>query len=192
MKLLAIVLTVIGLATAQSAHDYFKKASFLYVGSKVDQALLEAEEGLNRYPDNEKLQMLKERIEEIKDQQDEQQKKDQQQQNQDENQDQDQQEDQEENKQDQEEQQDQQNKAGESSSQESSPSSNAGSEEPEPQEEDPSESDSTEAPPPEVQEGELTPEQAEELLQNFNEEEMKEDPEKWKRGKGQGRPAKDW
>ncbi|MGL1901144.1 MAG: hypothetical protein OCC49_03330 [Fibrobacterales bacterium] len=191
MKLLAMILTVIGLASAQSAHDYFKKASFLYIGSKVDQALLEAEEGLSRHPQNEKLQMLKERIEEIKEQQEEQKKDQQQQQNQDQEQQEDQ-ENQEENKQDQEEEQNQKNKSGVSSSQESSSSSDTSSEKSDPQEDKSTEADSTETPPPEVQEGELTPEQAEELLQNYNEEETKEDPEKWKRGKGQGRPVKDW
>ncbi|MXV37182.1 hypothetical protein GO491_00615 [Flavobacteriaceae bacterium Ap0902] len=53
---------------SQSADDYFIDSANEYVNSKSDEALRIIGEGLEKYPDNPKLQALKQKIEEEKDQ----------------------------------------------------------------------------------------------------------------------------
>jgi hypothetical protein len=80
--MLALFLLFVEKSMAQSAGDYFNRAARSYVKTEKENALKEVNDGLGKFPDNAKLQALKEKLE--KEQEDEQQQnqQDQQQQNQ--------------------------------------------------------------------------------------------------------------
>jgi len=183
-------------AGAASADDFYHNASYMYIEGKMDRALLETEAGLKQFPGDQKLQMLKERIEEVKEsQQDKQQQQNKQNQDQqdqkekqekdsnqkgEENQDQEQEQGEEKEQQEEKEEQDQQDST-----------QNQDPEQPEESEEDPEDQkqqDTLEQ--MEAQEQTITPEQAKELLENFNEK-ANERP-KWKPSGKNARPQKDW
>ena len=56
-------------ATPPSAEDYYHAASYQYVAGKLQEASVEAEEGLRLYPHDAKLQMLADHLRQMKDQQ---------------------------------------------------------------------------------------------------------------------------
>lgn len=63
--LLAFALSV----HAKSSEDYFRLAASQYVAGKLQEASVEAEEGLRAYPDDARLQMLAEHLRKMKDEQ---------------------------------------------------------------------------------------------------------------------------
>lgn len=201
-------------AAPKSASAYYSDAAFQYIENRLPSAEITCNEGLNYYPNDQKLQMLLDRIQEAKDeQQKENQKNDKNQDNQDQQGQGDQNQDQ--NKDDgqngsnsegssnsenssdsQNDSQDQQGQGSESSSSESgSNDSNGGAgEEPQPEQTEENSSDSNggeeNQPEPQPQIGEMTPEEASQLLKDFDEQNGERRP--WKPIRGQARPAKDW
>lgn len=72
---------------AQSAGEFFNKAARSYIKTEKDQALTTVNEGLSRFPNDSKLQALKEKLEQDQEkEQKDQEQKDQEQQNQEEQQ----------------------------------------------------------------------------------------------------------
>lgn len=69
IKYLYTILIILGLQTiyAQSADDYFAQSAYAYINSQTDQALERVNQGISQYPNNQKLQALKQKIEEQKD-----------------------------------------------------------------------------------------------------------------------------
>lgn len=218
MRVFACVLVsvVAAFAAPKSASAYYSDAAFQYIENRLPTAEITCNEGLQYYPNDQKLQMLLDRIKEAKDEQkNENQKKDpKNDQNNDQNQDQ----NQDQNKDNQDQNQDQQNQdqnkdqnSGESSSSqgedqqnqnqnggqsssssEQSSDSNGGADQQE-QPQDQGSSDSQgEQPemPPEVPEGQMNPADAAQLLKDFDEQNGERKP--WKPVRGQARPAKDW
>lgn len=208
---LIFALATAALAATQTANSYYNEAAFLYIQNRLPSAEIKCQEGLERYPNDQRLQMLLDRIREAKEEQKEQNQQNQKQNgNQDQNQDQNQDENQEQN-QDQNQGQGAQNQdeGGESSSSEegsseaeggaqgqggssSSEASSAGQEpepepEPAPQDQDEGSSDSGEEP---KDPGAMTPAEASQLLKDFDEQNGERKP--WKPLKGQARPEKDW
>lgn len=205
---------VVAFAAPKSASAYYGDAAFQYIENRLPSAEITCNEGLQYYPNDQKLQMLLDRIHEAKDEQkNENQKNDKNQdQNQDKNQDQDQNKDQDqnqdqnqnqdENKDDQngessssgEQDQNQQNQGenGESSSSagESSDSNGGADEQPEQPENGSSDSQGAEPEEQPVQMGEMSKEEADQLLKDFDEQNGERKP--WKPVRGQARPAKDW
>ena len=209
-----------------TARDFFRKGAYEYAAGKLPTAEITCKEGLSKYPNDEKLQFLLDRIKEVKDKQKNENKKNnpkndqnQNDQNQDQNQDkqnQDQNKDQQ-NQQNQDQNQNQNNDQGSSSSQndqnqdkqdqgqnggqssssqggQSSDSNGGAGEQPQqPEQSEGNSSDSNgsdqEQPQP-LQPGELTPEEAAQLLKDFDEQNGERKP--WKPIRGQARPAKDW
>jgi hypothetical protein len=177
---------------AQTADDYYHDAAFLYIQSKNADARLKVDAGLRVFPGDEKLLMLKERLEE------QQESKQDQQNDQDENQDdqdkqdnqenQDQKGDQEsEDKKEKEEDKETKNDEDAKDKQDSSDTP-----EPDPEKEGDQEQDEAEMESPDTdKEGlELTPQQAQEMLRNYSEQDR--EMRKWKPAKGARPPAKDW
>lgn len=210
--LLALFCALPAFAAPKSASAYYSDAAFQYIENRLPTAEITCNEGLQYYPNDQKLQMLLDRIKEAKDEQkNENQKKDpKNDQNNDQNQDQ----NQDQNKDNQDQNQDQQNQdqnSGESSSSqgedqqnqdqnggqsssssEQSSDSNGGADQQE-QPQDQGSSDSQgEQPemPPEVPEGQMNPADAAQLLKDFDEQNGERKP--WKPVRGQARPAKDW
>ena len=208
----ALMLVGVAFAAPKSASAYYGDAAFQYIGNRLPSAEITCNEGLQYYPNDQKLQMLLDRIQEAKDEQKNENKKNDK--NQDNNQDQNQDQN---NDQDKDQNQDQNQGGGDSSGAESS-SSEAGSsdsdqgnggsgnssseggsssseggagEQPEPEQPEANSSDSeggeSEQP---VQMGEMTPEEASQLLKDFDEQNGERKP--WKPIRGQARPAKDW
>ncbi len=205
-------------ATApKSASAYYSDAAFQYIENRLPSAEITCNEGLNYYPNDQKLQMLLDRIQEAKnEQQKENQKNDKNQDNQDQNKDQGDQnrgQDQDDGQNgssnsegssnsvgssdSQNDDQNQQGQGGESSSSEGGNSSdgNGGAgEEPQPEQPEENSSDSNggdeNQPEPQPQMGEMTPEEASQLLKDFDEQNGERRP--WKPIRGQARPAKDW
>jgi len=207
-------------AAPKSASAYYSDAAFQYIENRLPSAEITCNEGLQYYPNDQKLQMLLDRIHEAKDEQKNENKKNDK--NQDNNQDNNQDQNQDQNKDQQDQNKDQQNQdqngEGNSSGSESSSSgsddqnqdqngggqsssSNAGSSDseggaqPEQQPEQPQEnsSDSNGGEEPQeqpVQMGEMSPEDAAQLLKDFDEQNGERKP--WKPIRGQARPAKDW
>ncbi len=179
-------------AAPKSAGAYYSDAAFQYIEARLPTAEITCKEGLSYYPGDSKLQMLLDRIQEAKDEQKNQnknqdknkdknkdqhqdQKKDQQQnqdQNQDQNKDKDQNKDQDKN---QDQKQDPNPQQGSSSSQGSPKSSN---------------SEAQNEPPQQLPPGALNPEQASQLLKDFDEQNGERKP--WKPVRGTVRPEKDW
>ena len=218
---ITLFLAISAFAAPKSASAYYGDAAFQYIENRLPSAEITCNEGLQHYPNDQKLQMLLDRIHEAKDEQKNQNKKndpqngDNQDQN---NQDQDQNKDkqnQDKNNQDQQNQnqnqngdqsssssaedqnQDQQNQGGQgqsSSSGDQSSDSNGGGQQPEQQQPEEGSSDSNgsdqEGEPQPLAPGELSPEEAAQLLKDFDEQNGERKP--WKPVRGQARPAKDW
>lgn len=189
----------------KTAAQYYSDAAFQYIENRLPTAEITCKEGLSYYPDDAKLQMLKDRIEESKN---EQQKQNQQNnpknenqnqdQNQDKNQNQDQQNQQSQDRQNQDQQsQDQQNQGSSSSQNEDqNQGGSSDSQGGDSQSSDSNESQQPDQPqgenenPEEVPEGQMSPQQASQLLKDFDEEHGERKP--WKPVRGQARPEKDW
>lgn len=189
----------------KTAAQYYSDAAFQYIENRLPTAEITCKEGLSYYPDDAKLQMLKDRIEESKN---EQQKQNQQNnpknenqnqdQNQDKNQNQDQQNQQSQDQQNQDQQnQDQQNQ--DSSSSQNEDQNQGGSSDSQGGDSQSSDSNESQQPdqpqgenenPEEVPEGRMSPQQASQLLKDFDEEHGERKP--WKPVRGQARPEKDW
>ena len=212
---LALFLAVSAFAAPKSASAYYGDAAFQYIENRLPTAEITCNEGLQYYPNDQKLQMLLDRIHEAKDEQKNENKKNdpkndqnQNDQNQDQNQDknnQDQNKDQQNQNQDQNgdqssssssenQNQDQQNQGDQGKSSDSAQSSDSnGGASNEPQQEQPeagsSDSNGSEEQQP-LAPGEMTPEEAAQLLKDFDEQNGERKP--WKPVRGQVRPAKDW
>ena len=221
-----LLFAVVAFAAPKSAAAYYGDAAFQYIENRLPTAEITCNEGLQYYPNDQKLQMLLDRIHEAKDEQKNENKKNdpkndqnQDQNNQDQNQDQNQdKQNQDQNKDQQNQQnqdqnqngdqssssaqndqnQDQQNQGqnGQSSSSQganSSDSNGGAGEQPQPEQSEGNSSDSNgsdqEQPQP-LAPGELTPEEAAQLLKDFDEQNGERKP--WKPVRGQVRPAKDW
>ena len=208
---LILLFATAAMAAPKSASAYYSDAAFQYIENRLPSAEITCNEGLQYYPNDQKLQMLLDRIHEAKDEQKNENKKNyknqdnnqdqnqdqnqQDQQNQDQNKDQQNQDkDQQDQNQDQQ-NQDQNGENGQSSNSnaESSDSNEGGaSQQPEQQpEEQSSDSNGGEEPQEQpVQMGEMSPEDAAQLLKDFDEQNGERKP--WKPLRGQARPAKDW
>ena len=215
------VLASVAFAAPKSASAYYGDAAFQYIENRLPTAEITCNEGLQYYPNDQKLQMLLDRIHEAKDEQKNENKKNdpkndknQDQNNQDQNQDkqnQDQNKDQQ--NQDQQNQnqngdqssssaqndqnQDQQNQGqnGQSSSSQganSSDSNGGAGEQQQPEQSEGNSSDSNGGEPEQqpLAPGEMSPEEAAQLLKDFDEQNGERKP--WKPIRGQVRPAKDW
>ena len=199
-------------AAPKSASAYYSDAAFQYIENRLPSAEITCNEGLQYYPNDQKLQMLLDRIKEAKDEQKNENKKNDknQDQNQDQNKDQNQDQNKDQQNQDQngdgnssgsessssqgEDQNQNQNGGGQSSSSQGGESSDSnGGQQPEPQQPEEGSSDSQGGEEPQeqpVQMGEMSPEEAAQLLKDFDEQNGERKP--WKPIRGQARPAKDW
>ncbi len=210
---IVLFLAVVAFAAPKSASAYYSDAAFQYIENRLPSAEITCNEGLQYYPNDQKLQMLLDRIHEAKDEQKNENKKNDK--NQDNNQDQNQDQSQDQQNQDQngdgqssssgeDQNQDQnqdQNGGASSSSQEggeSSDSNGGAGEQPQPEQPEEGSSDSQgdssdDSAEPEEQPvpmGEMSPEEAAQLLKDFDEQNGERKP--WKPIRGQARPAKDW
>lgn len=207
-------LAVAAFAAPKSASAYYSDAAFQYIENRLPSAEITCNEGLQYYPNDQKLQMLLDRIHEAKDEQKNENKKNDKNQdnNQDQNQDQNKDENQQDQNKDQQNQDQNQNGDGQSSSSESdqnqdqqngdqssdskseSSDSNEGGAGQQPEEQPEGESsDSNGGEEPQeqpMQMGEMSPEEAAQLLKDFDEQNGERKP--WKPIRGQARPAKDW
>ena len=210
----ALICTVAAFAAPKSASAYYSDAAFQYIENRLPSAEITCNEGLQYYPNDQKLQMLLDRIKEAKDEQKNENKKNDKNQdnNQDQNQDQNKDQNQDQNKDQQNQDQngdgnssgsessssqgDDQNQdqqgGGQSSSSQGESSDSEGGAQPEPQQPEEGSSDSQGEEPQEqpVQMGEMTPEEAAQLLKDFDEQNGERKP--WKPVRGQARPARDW
>lgn len=151
---------------AKNAQEYFRSAAFLYAQNKLPSAAIEAKEGLSKYPMDQKLQRLLRRIEEMQEKQKEQNQK--------------------------ENPNDSPSEDSEKSSSATSSAASSSSASPD----SPNASSSSATPPqtqqdePPLQEGQLDRNQAEQMLQDFqqNDQERK----KATRARGRALPEKDW
>ena len=212
---IAILLASAAFAAPKSASAYYSDAAFQYIENRLPSAEITCNEGLQYYPTDQKLQMLLDRIHEAKDEQKNENKKNDK--NQDNNQDQNQQDQQNQDQngngqssssgEDQNQDQNQDQNGGQSSdsqdggsSESNSSDSNGGAgEQPQPEQPEEGSSDSQGdssndggAEPEEqpVPMGEMSPEEAAQLLKDFDEQNGERKP--WKPIRGQARPAKDW
>lgn len=186
----------------KTAAQYYSDAAFQYIENRLPTAEITCKEGLSYYPDDAKLQMLKDRIEESKN---EQQKQNQQNnpknenQNQDQNQDKNQNQDQQNQDQQSQDQQNQDQQNQGSSSSQNEDQNQGGSSDSQGGDSQSSDSNESQQPdqpqgenenPEEVPEGQMSPQQASQLLKDFDEEHGERKP--WKPVRGQARPEKDW
>ena len=205
-----LLFAVVAFAAPKSASAYYGDAAFQYIENRLPTAEITCNEGLQYYPNDQKLQMLLDRIHEAKNEQQNENKKNdpkndqnQDQNNQDQNQDQQNQNqnqngDQSSSSAQNDQNQDQQNQGqnGQSSSSQGGDSSdsNGGAgeqpQQPEQSEGDSSDSNGGEPEQQPLQPGEMTPEEAAQLLKDFDEQNGERKP--WKPIRGQARPAKDW
>lgn len=209
--LILLLSAVAAFAAPKSASAYYSDAAFQYIENRLPSAEITCNEGLQYYPNDQKLQMLLDRIKEAKDEQKNENKKNDknQDQNQDQNKDQNQDQNKDQQNQDQngdgnssgsessssqgDDQNQNQNGGGQSSSSQGGESSDSnGGQQPEPQQPEEGSSDSQGEEPQEqpVQMGEMSPEEAAQLLKDFDEQNGERKP--WKPIRGQARPAKDW
>lgn len=186
----------------KTAAQYYSDAAFQYIENRLPTAEITCKEGLSYYPDDAKLQMLKDRIEESKN---EQQKQNQQNnpknenQNQDQNQDKNQNQNQQNQDQQSQDQQNQDQQNQDSSSSQNEDQNQGGSSDSQGGDSQSSDSNESQQPdqpqgenenPEEVPEGQMSPQQASQLLKDFDEEHGERKP--WKPVRGQARPEKDW
>ena len=205
--------SVAAIAAPKSSSAYYGDAAFQYIENRLPSAEITVNEGLQYYPNDQKLQMLLDRILEAKEEQKNENSKNDK--NQDQNKNQDQEQNQDDGSQDKSQDKNQDSENG-SSAAESSSSGNEGSENQQngegsessssaPQSSDSSgenENQPQEEPAPENPEdsessgdslvpvGEMTPEEANQLLKDFDEQNGERKP--WKPIRGQRRPEKDW
>ncbi len=201
---LYVVLTgaICALAKApKSAAQYYSDASFQYIENRLPTAEITCAEGLQYYPDDIKLQMLRDRIEESKD---EQKKQNQQNNPNGENQEQEKQNSDNQNSEGQNQNPDSGNSSdsreGNSSAAENSgneQSSSSGEDASDSQKDNPSENSAGNSSSSNEQEnaeqeqsGQMTPQEASQLLKDFDENNGERKP--WKPKKGMARPEKDW
>ena len=209
MNKFTLLLTVAAAATCalaakapKTAAQYYSDAAFQYIENRLPTAEITCKEGLSYYPDDAKLQMLKDRIEESKN---EQQKQNQQNnpknenQNQDQNQDKNQNQDQQNQDQQNQDQQSQDQQNQDSSSSQNEDQNQGGSSDSQGGDSQSSDSNESQQPdqpqgenenPEEVPDGQMSPQQASQLLKDFDEEHGERKP--WKPVRGQARPEKDW
>ncbi len=155
-----LLVSVMSFAAQKTAGGYYRDAAFQYIENRLPTAEITCKEGLSYYPNDMKLQMLLDRIQEAKEEQknkNKEQNKDQQDQNQ----------DQEQNK----DQQDQNQDQGQNDEQNQDEGKDPNA-------------------PQEVPVGQMSPEEASQLLKDFNEQNGEQKP--WKPVRGQARPLKDW
>lgn len=198
---LSLFLSVACFAAPKAAGAYYSDAAFQYIENRLPTAEITCNEGLQYYPNDQKLQMLLDRIKEAKDEQKNENKKNdknqdqQDQQNSDQNQDQnsgDSSSSQEDNQQN----QDQNQSGASSSSVGESSDSNGGADEQQPEPPKEPEQNSSDSQgnqpeqPQEIPEGQMDPADAAQLLKDFDEQNGERKP--WKPVRGQARPAKDW
>ncbi|HPW94950.1 MAG TPA: hypothetical protein PLT31_07155 [Fibrobacteraceae bacterium] len=180
-----LLVSVMSFAAQKTAGGYYRDAAFQYIENRLPTAEITCKEGLSYYPNDMKLQMLLDRIQEAKEEQknkNKEQNKDQQDQNQDQEQNKDQQDqnqDQEQNKDQQDQNQDQeQNKDQQDQNQDQE------------QNQDQQDQNQDQNAPQEMPVGQMSPEDASQLLKDFNEQNGEQKP--WKPVRGQARPLKDW
>ena len=218
-----LVCAISAFAAPKSASAYYGDAAFQYIENRLPTAEITCNEGLQYYPNDQKLQMLLDRIHEAKDEQKNENKKNdpkndqnQDQNNQDQNQDK-QNQDQNKDQQNQDQNQNNQNQNGDQSSSSaqndqnqnqqnqgqngqssssqganSSDSNGGAGEQQQPEQSEGNSSDSNGGEPEQqpLQPGEMSPEEAAQLLKDFDEQNGERKP--WKPVRGQVRPAKDW
>ena len=202
-----LVCAISAFAAPKSASAYYGDAAFQYIENRLPTAEITCNEGLQYYPNDQKLQMLLDRIHEAKDEQknenkkndpknddqNQDQNKDQQNQDQNQNQNGDQSSSSAQNDQNQDQQNQGQNGQSSSSQGANSSDSNGGAgEQPQPEQSEGNSSDSNGGEPEQqpLQPGEMSPEEAAQLLKDFDEQNGERKP--WKPVRGQVRPAKDW
>ncbi|NLO24457.1 MAG: hypothetical protein GX116_09055 [Fibrobacter sp.] len=182
-----------GVAANKTIHEYYREAAFQYIENRLPTAEITCQEGLSRYPNSLKLQMLLDRILEAKNEQ-KKQNQDPSQQNQDQNQDPSDSNENEQKDSPGEDQDSNENSDSPSDSKDSTPEENP---EPKPEDAD-SNPENTETkqneedhknmePPQEELLDYISPEEASQLLKDFNEEKGERKP--WR---GKTRPLKDW
>lgn len=216
MKKFTLLLTIATASTCafaakapKSAAQYYSDAAFQYIENRLPTAEITCKEGLSYYPDDAKLQMLQDRIEEAKDEQQKQNQQnnpnnENQNQNQDQNQEQNQDpqnqnsnqneqnsqssssenQDSKDSQSEQNENQDQQNQNANGSSSSESESSNGSSDSKDQEPKAPQNESPSDAP------AQMSPQEASQLLKDFDEEHGERKP--WKPVRGQARPEKDW
>lgn len=206
----------------KTAAEYYSDAAFQYIENRLPTAEITCKEGLSYYPDDAKLQMLADRIDESKNEQKNQNKENNPngEKNQDKNQDQNQNQEQNQNQQNSENgsgnssssdqnnssnsenSSDSQNDNSENSSENSSQSngnssnsnnsnnSNSQSDNAEGSSNSENSSDSRGGEEPPNEPGQMSPQEASQLLKDFDEEHGERKP--WKPARGKARPEKDW
>lgn len=198
VALFALLLAGNAFAAPKSASAYYSDAAFQYIENRLPTAEITCNEGLQYYPNDQKLQMLLDRIKEAKDEQKNENKKNdpKNDQNNDQNQDQDQNKDNQDQNKDQQDQNQQDQNSGESSSSQgdnrSSDSNGGADQQPQPEQPEDQSSDSQggEDQQPDETPAMMSPEDAAQMLKDFDEQNGERKP--WKPIRGQARPAKDW
>lgn len=175
-----LALWLSGAVWAQSASEYFRQGAHLYAEGRFPSAAIQVREGLSKFPQDQKLQRLLQRIEEAQEQQQEQCNQNNPGNNDEQNQD----------PQDQKDQPNQEQNSGENKPKDSPPESGDSSAQNPPERGDSNESEPEPSPADSLLEGQLTPEQAAELLQNFQDAEQNQ--KKQKQFSGRAIPEKDW
>ncbi len=190
LKATRIVLVLAAVACAanapKSAAEYYSNAAYQYIENRLPTAAITCKEGLSYYPDDVKLQMLADRIDESKDEQKNQNKQNnpQNENNSDKNQDQNS-----ENSNSDNQQQNDNSEPGSSDSSSSDSQSDrndGGSSGSNGNSSDSRESDERPAGTP----AQMSPQEASQLLKDFDEEHGERKP--WKPARGVARPEKDW
>lgn len=196
----------------KSAEKYYSDAAFQYIENRLPTAEITCKEGLQYYPDDAKLQMLADRIEESKNEQQKQnqennsnQDKQNSDQNQDQNSDKNPSDDSQNENQDPNQNSEGQSSAGENSAESSSSqgsensdangsgeslSDSRGSSASEQNAPEGSSGSNGDGENEEVPPGQMSPQEASQLLKDFDEEHGERKP--WKPAKGMARPEKDW
>src|SRR5574344_189899 len=177
-----LLVSVMAFAAQKTAGGYYRDAAFQYIENRLPTAEITCKEGLSYYPNDMKLQMLLDRIQEAKEEQ-KNKNKEQNQDQQDQNQDQEQNKDQQDQNQDQEQNKDQQDQNQDQEQNKDQQDQNQDQEQQQDQNQDQND-------PQEMPVGQMSPEDASQLLKDFNEQNGEQKP--WKPVRGQARPLKDW
>ncbi|MBW8889526.1 MAG: hypothetical protein JF616_17360, partial [Fibrobacteres bacterium] len=69
LKALLALGLLAGFAAAKSAEDYLHGGAALYIQSRLQEASVEVEEGLRKYPNDSRLKALADQLKSMKDQQ---------------------------------------------------------------------------------------------------------------------------
>ena len=180
-----LLVSVMAFAAQKTAGGYYRDAAFQYIENRLPTAEITCKEGLSYYPNDMKLQMLLDRIQEAKEEQ-KNKNKEQNQDQQDQNQDQEQNKDQQDQNQDQEQNKDQQDQNQDQEQNQDQQDQNQDQE----QNQDQQDQNQDQNDPQEMPVGQMSPEDASQLLKDFNEQNGEQKP--WKPVRGQARPLKDW